>query len=193
MFASPADSPADEGAGIAEDRRARILRRMAWPAAALATAGLIAWLGGCAQEKSYLTSLPFAEWHIVRDVKTDRAAEAHEVPGLLTLNGRGYFVSPGDYGPDFTLAYEYRFPKADSMSEEDRPNCNTGCLLFITGEDKVWPRCLEVQGKWSETASIKSNARDVQVKTTLDESARDAARSRRGRGTESKSSAAAGR
>ncbi len=94
----------------------------------------------------------------------------------VRLNGRGYFASTADYGPDFTVAYEYRFPNADEMPEADRPTCNTGCLLFIDKTDKVWPRCLEVQGRWDETAQIKSNARDVTVESTTDEPARDAAR-----------------
>ncbi|MEM9704270.1 MAG: DUF1080 domain-containing protein, partial [Planctomycetota bacterium] len=80
------------------------------------------------------------------------------------------------YGPNFTLTYEYRFPAADKMSEEERPTCNTGCLIFIDETDKVWPRCLEVQGKWTETAQIKTNARDVAVDRKTDEAARDAAR-----------------
>ena len=33
-----------------------------------------------------------------------------------------------------------------------------------------------MQGKWSETARIKSNARDVTVENTLDEAAREAVR-----------------
>ena len=177
MFAAPEDSPADEGAGIAEDRRARILRRMLYPALALAAAGLIVVLGGCEwQDRGPRTEPISMGWvgetiSVIGEVEGKWDASTIDIAG-----GRGYLPSSTLYGPDFTLTYEYRFPEAASMPEEKRPNCNTGCLLFITGEDKVWPRCLEVQGKWSETASIKSNARDVQVTATLDEPARDAAR-----------------
>ena len=195
MFAAPDDSPADEGAGIAEDRRARILRRMLYPALALAAAGVIAWLGGCspAEAPDAIDSsagaetlddllaasgvvVPLKDWGETGEITVGRVAETPGVAGFVRLDGRGYVQSPAYYGPGFTLAYEYRFPNAPDMPEGERPNCNTGCLLFITGEDKVWPRCLEVQGKWSETASIKSNARDVEVTSTLDEPARDAAR-----------------
>ena len=187
MFAPDPDlDPGDdEGDGIAEDRRGRILRRMLYPALALAAAGAIAWLGGCgggeapsgpgappdAVRVEDRAAAPFTffaggdEWKMVQD-----GAER------LELDGRGYAYLPDEYGPDFTVAYEYRFPDAAEMPEGERPKCNTGCLLFITGEDKVWPRCLEVQGRWDDTAQIKSNARDVTVTATLDEPARDAAR-----------------
>ena len=194
MFASSENLHADEGAGIAEDRRARVLRRVAWPAAALATAGLIAWLGGCSPDVSGVPAksdvqggpelpedaAPLGGFEAVDDGNSDisftRSVSSSMPDGVASLDGRGYARSVDEHGPDFTVSYEYRFSEAGSMPEDERQNCNTGCLLFITGEDKVWPRCLEVQGKWSETASIKSNARDVTVETTLDERARDAAR-----------------
>ena len=181
------DPHAGAGAGIAEDRRARIVRRFAWPAAALATAGAIAWLGGCilSEEPETIAS---SEADTVHAVDWDGVGPftmhpgddfyvGHDRPdGGAVLSGRGYLASTEKYGPDFTVAYQYRFPDAAEMTEQDRPTCNTGCLLFITGEDKVWPRCLEVQGRWDDTAQIKSNARDVEVTSTLDEPARDAAR-----------------
>lgn len=34
---------------------------------------------------------------------------------------------------------------------------NTGILVFIVGEHKIWPVCLEVQGKYSELGTIKAN------------------------------------
>ena len=180
MFASPDEFPADDGAGIAEDWRARILRRMLYPALALAAAGMIAWLGGCkgSGPERDLESWLFPNHGPLREARDGDKEFYVTQPrdGVLNLSGRGYLSTEQDVGPDFTLVYEYRFPNAALVPEADRPSHNTGCLLFITGEDKVWPRCLEVQGKWSETASIKSNARDVQVASTLDEPARDAAR-----------------
>ena len=53
---------------------------------------------------------------------------------------------------------------------------NTGVLVFITGDDKIWPKCLEVQGKWSELGHIKSNAKDVTVEVRDDQAAREQAR-----------------
>ena len=174
MNAFPEDAATDVGAGIAEDRRARILRRMAWPAAALAAAGLIAWFYPRPEAGDDGRDVP--EWLGIGFTLHGEVDVLDYESGTLLMTGRGYHALPDPYGPDFTLAYAYRFPDAADLPEDERPTCNTGCLLFITGEDRVWPRCLEVQGKWSETASIKSNARDVQVTATLDEPARDAAR-----------------
>ena len=180
----------DAGSDLARDRHARIVRRMAYPLLALAAAGAIAWLGGCEKgpqlsdsgtKETFDVDPPAADWALLGSLTLFPDPDQIEMEvttpgGVLALKGRGYVVTGDAYGPDFTVAYEYRFPDAASMPEEDRSTCNTGCLLFITGGDKVWPRCLEVQGRWDDTAQIKSNARDVQVTATLDEPARDAAR-----------------
>ena len=148
---------------------------MLYPALALAAAGAIAWFGMKKVEEEFTTraAFPWGSYEEVADGTFERLDRSERG---FALNGRGYLTTTAEYGPDFTVAYEYRFHEAETIPEADRPKHNTGCLLFITGEDEVWPRCLEVQGKWSETASIKSNARDVTVETTLDEPARDAAR-----------------
>lgn len=93
----------------------------------------------------------------------------------VTSAGRGYFYTKKPYR-NFTLRLEYRWPNAADLPEEERPNANTGVLVFITGEHKIWPKCLEVQGKWSEIGHIKSNARDVSVAVNDDEEARRKAR-----------------
>ncbi|QDT16521.1 3-keto-disaccharide hydrolase [Alienimonas californiensis] len=197
------DPHAHAGDGIAEDRLARIRRRFAYSAAALATAGLIVALNGCGSEPEQDatdTATPSNEGSVATELPvgmpnfvplptalenfalfpTDGAISFNPTADGVILDGRGYFASTEQYGPDFTVTYEYRFPKADPLGTEEVPGENTGCLLFIDETDKVWPRCLEVQGKWGETASIKSNAKDVTVESTLDEPARDAARKPQG-------------
>lgn len=93
----------------------------------------------------------------------------------LTGDRRGYLHTTPPYR-NFTLRLEYRWPNAAQLPEDERPNANTGVLVFITGENKVWPKCLEVQGKWSEMGHIKSNAKDVSVTVRDDEAAREKAR-----------------
>ena len=199
------DPHAGAGDGIAEDRRARILRQFVYSGAALAVAGVIAVTNGCDREPASEEPIvetdrtavipPTDETHLNAPLAvlpsmvplkapfddfalhpTDGQAEFTPTETGVRLNGRGYFASTAEYGPDFTVVYEYRFPNAAELPEAERPTCNTGCLLFVGPEDAVWPRCLEVQGKWTETAQIKSNARDVTVESSTDESARDAAR-----------------
>ncbi|MEX0727072.1 MAG: DUF1080 domain-containing protein [Planctomycetaceae bacterium] len=71
---------------------------------------------------------------------------------------KGYFASRKTFG-DFTLRYEYRFPKLKSDENLTDYAGNTGCLVYIDRSDKIWPICLEVQGKFPETGSIKVNGR----------------------------------
>ena len=93
----------------------------------------------------------------------------------LKGNIRAYAYTKKPYR-NFTLRFDYRWPAASELPEAERAEANTGVLVFITGEHKVWPRCLEVQGKWSEMGHIKSNARDVMVEVRDDEAAREKAR-----------------
>jgi len=95
----------------------------------------------------------------------------------LRMDGtaRGYVYTSKPY-KNFTLRFDVRWPNATELPEDERPNANTGVLVFITGEHKVWPKCLEVQGKWSELCHIKSNAKDVTVEVRDDEEARQNAR-----------------
>jgi hypothetical protein len=98
--------------------------------------------------------------------------------GLLVSTGdpRGYLYTAESYG-DFTLRLEFRYPLEDGMPPADPTRANTGVLIFIGEEHRVWPRCLEVQGRFDEMAHIKSNARDVSVELAeYDAAARDAAR-----------------
>lgn len=98
-----------------------------------------------------------------------------ETDGVIRTTGqpRGYLVSLEEF-EDFTLRLEYRLepPAAD----EELPQLNSGVLLFIVGENRLWPVCVEVQGKHIEMAQIKSNARDLVVDAETDQPARDAAR-----------------
>ena len=93
----------------------------------------------------------------------------------LVGDGRGYAYTRESYR-DFTLRLEFRWPDVESLADEARSEANTGVLLFITGEPTIWPRCLEVQGKWTELGQIKSNARDVKVAASEDDAARQRAR-----------------
>lgn len=93
----------------------------------------------------------------------------------LTGTKRAYAHTRDSYR-DFTIRFDFRWPNAAKLPEEERQNANTGLLVFITDEHKIWPKCLEVQGKWTELGHIKSNARDVSVNVQDDEAARQQAR-----------------
>ncbi len=69
---------------------------------------------------------------------------------------KGYIAS-GKVYENFTLRYECRFPPLTEGEDPATFKGNTGCLLYIDNKDKVWPVCLEVQGKYAETGTIKAN------------------------------------
>lgn len=93
------------------------------------------------------------------------AAWSSGQPGTFITTGqpRGYLYTKQRYG-DFTLDLEYRFVRPESVREEgELSSRNTGFLIYVPGEHRVWPRSPEVQGRHDEMAGIKSNAPDLRV------------------------------
>jgi hypothetical protein len=120
------------------------------------------------QPLSLIDFLPFSP--------DEGAAESWlQADGVLRTTGqpRGYLISDDEFS-NFTLELEYRMDPP--QSDEELPNLNTGVLLYVVGENRLWPVCLEVQGKYVEMAQIKSNARDLAVEAQTDLPLRDEAR-----------------
>jgi hypothetical protein len=69
---------------------------------------------------------------------------------------KGYLYSKDSF-QNFTLRLSYRFPRPDNLPDETKFKGNTGFLVYISGEPKIWPVCLEVQGKHVEMGAIKEN------------------------------------
>jgi hypothetical protein len=88
---------------------------------------------------------------------------------------RGYLYSKQSY-QNFTLRLDYRFPRPASLKDETKFKGNTGFLVYITGEHKLWPVCLEVQGKHVQMGAIKENGGAQPVTATDDDAARQKAR-----------------
>src|SRR5690606_11475516 len=53
------------------------------------------------------------------------------------------------------------------------PNANTGILCFITGEHRLWPKSVEVQGKWSEMGMVRPNGGAAMVTMTDEPATRE--------------------
>jgi len=84
---------------------------------------------------------------------------------------RGYLYSKQPY-QDFTWRFEYRFLRPEKLADDSKFKGNTGFLVYITGEHKLWPICLEVQGKHSQMAAIKENGGAEPVIVDDDDTAR---------------------
>ncbi len=88
---------------------------------------------------------------------------------------RGYLYSKQSF-QNFTLRVDYRFPRPKSLQDDAKFKGNTGFLMYITGEHKLWPVSLEVQGKFVQMAAIKENGGAQPVTATDDDAARQKAR-----------------
>ena len=98
-----------------------------------------------------------------------------EEQGMIATTGtpKGYMYSRRTF-QNFTWRAEFRFVPAEDTSKHDQSN--TGFMLCIQEPHKVWPRSLEVQGKWIEMANIKSNGGVPALTINDDQAAREAAR-----------------
>ena len=98
-----------------------------------------------------------------------------EADGLLKTTGKpkGYLSSKRSYR-NFTWRADFRFvPDADVQKH---PDSNTGFMLCIQEPHKVWPRSLEVQGKFIEMGQIKSNGGVPALTINDDQASREKAR-----------------
>jgi hypothetical protein len=77
--------------------------------------------------------------------------------GILHDAGKptGYLRTTKDLPANFILVVEQRHPNKG----------NGGVLIGITGEDKVWPRCVEVQGQSGQVGDFFNQG---QLKMTVD-------------------------
>jgi hypothetical protein len=69
---------------------------------------------------------------------------------------RGYLATHDSFS-NFVLRFEYRFPRPPTLASDAQFKGNTGVLVYITGEPKIWPVSLEVQGKFVQMGAIKEN------------------------------------
>lgn len=74
---------------------------------------------------------------------------------LGNMGQKGFLYTKESYG-DFTFRGELMFVKVDQF-KGSWPYVNAGFLIYIQEPDKMWPDCLEIQGKFFEMGSIKAN------------------------------------
>lgn len=94
---------------------------------------------------------------------------------VCTGKPRGYLATRETF-QNFTWRLEYRFVRPDDLKDETKFKGNTGFMIYITGEAKIWPVSLEVQGKHVQMAAIKENGGAEAPVVKDDEAARKSAR-----------------
>lgn len=122
-------------------------------------------------------SLSDFEPFFAKPPKADAVPTWSAVGGAIVCTGkpRGYLYSPEKF-QDFTLRLELRFAPSAEVAETKDFNPNSGVMLYIAEPHKLWPKSLEVQGKFSELATIKANGKAAEVKLVDDSAVRESAR-----------------
>ncbi len=101
-------------------------------------AGLLFVLSGCSQQTALFNGRNLDGWRpVLADPDADPSAVWLIQDGVLHCTGvpNGYILTQEDYS-DYQLHVEWRWT--------DKPT-NSGVLLHVTGEDKIWPKCIEAQ------------------------------------------------
>jgi len=86
---------------------------------------------------------------------------------------RGYIYTVEPH-QNFTLRFDYRFPATEDSQQIKK--LNTGVLIYIGEEHKLWPVSLEVQGKHIEMGKVKANGGAPDVEIVDDDQARQRVR-----------------
>jgi len=82
------------------------------------------------------------------EVQSDKPDAAFVVKdGLLVVTGKatGYIHTEKPFS-EYSLRYEWKFPRPETLAKDDDFKGNSGCLLHIQPPQQVWPTCVEVQG-----------------------------------------------
>jgi len=69
--------------------------------------------------------------------------------GIIVCTGKpnGYFYTEKSF-KNYIIRYDWRYKRPANLAEGDDEKFlgNSGLLVHIQGEHKVWPKCIEVQG-----------------------------------------------
>lgn len=88
-----------------------------------------------------------AGWKAVLGGKSNEQTRTFSVvDGLLVCSGReaGYLVTDKKYR-DGVLRFDYRYRRPDDLQDDARFRGNSGVLLFVGDDLKVWPYAIEAQ------------------------------------------------
>jgi hypothetical protein len=67
--------------------------------------------------------------------------------GVIICTGKpsGYFYTDKPY-KNYHLKFEVRYAKPATLTDDSKFGGNSGVLIHITGDQKIWPKCVEAQG-----------------------------------------------
>jgi hypothetical protein len=71
--------------------------------------------------------------------------------GIIEVSGfpYGYLYTDKSFS-NFVVKYSWRYPK----DQPEKTTMNSGLLIHITGAPKVWPHCIEPQGRYKDHGKL---------------------------------------
>jgi hypothetical protein len=85
----------------------------------------------------------------LKDKDADPAKTWSVKEGAVICTGKpfGYFYTDKSY-KNYVLRYDWRYPKGSSEKS------NSGCLVHIQPPNKIWPKCVEPQGRYFDHGKL---------------------------------------
>ena len=110
---------------------------------------------------------------ILQDGKTEPGETFKVDTRVLVCSGKpnGYWYTEKSY-KNFILRFDYRYKRPDGLADENAFPGNSGYLIYITGDHKVWPKCIEVQGMNRDIVKIFAIGGFAAIKAKDDPEAR---------------------
>jgi hypothetical protein len=68
-------------------------------------------------------------------------------------NPNGYFYTKKSY-KNYVVQFDWRYKRPAGLKDDEKFGGNSGLLVHIEGQHKVWPKCVEVQGMNREHGKI---------------------------------------
>jgi hypothetical protein len=65
---------------------------------------------------------------------------------VVTGSPAGYFYSDRSY-KNYVLLFDWRYKRPTNLTDEEKFGGNSGLLVHIQLPQKIWPKCVEVQGE----------------------------------------------
>jgi hypothetical protein len=79
------------------------------------------------------------------DKDVDKTWSVKEGIILCTGKPNGYLYTDKSF-KNYVLLYDWKYVRPKDLTDEEKFLGNSGCLVHITGNHVVWPKCVEVQG-----------------------------------------------
>jgi hypothetical protein len=83
----------------------------------------------------------------------------------------GYFATSQSY-KNYSFRFDFKYPRPAGLEDDNKFEGNSGYLIHITGEHKIWPKSIEVQGQNKSAGTIFAISGAKAVKAKDDSAAR---------------------